>query len=235
METRQDHSAAEKGGVTQGIVRYMLDNIQSGAWKVGDRIASENTLTRELGVSRVSVRKAIQQFGALGIMESVHGKGTYLISNDLSAFTAPVKSASEADSVREMHQVLEFRMMVEPTLCAEVARTASPELIERLEALLEEMRGNVGSSKAFVETDQRFHMEICMACGNGVVSEIMWNIFQKKAEPHYMLSLANGYYGGIYYHDLIIRALRSHDEKRARSLMHEHLRHGLEDLPPDEA
>ena len=222
-----------KGGVTQGIVRYMLGRIQDGSWKVGDRIASENELTRDLGVSRVSVRKAIGQFASLGIMESVHGKGTFLVSDDLSAFTSPGEDedASGADSVEELRQVLEFRLMVEPTLCAWAARSADPEWIERLEALLNAMRDSVGSSRAFVEADQQFHLEICRACGNAVVSEIMGNIFRKKAEPHAMLSLANGYYGGIYYHDLILGALKKRDEKRARSLMQEHLQHGLDDLP----
>ena len=220
-----------KGGVTQGIVRYMLGRIQDGSWKVGDRIASENELTRDLGVSRVSVRKAIGQFASLGIMESVHGMGTFLVSDDLSAFTSPGKDTSEAESVEELREILEFRLMVEPTLCAKAARSADPEWIGRLEALLNAMRDSVGSSRAFVEADQQFHLEICRACGNGVVSEIMGNIFQKKAEPHAMLSLANGFYGGIYYHDLILGALKKRDEKRARSLMQEHLQHGLDDLP----
>lgn len=225
----------EKGGVTHGIVRYMLDRIQDGSWKVGDRIESENALTRALGVSRVSVRKAIQQFASLGIMQSVHGKGTFLISDDLSAFTSPPSAEAapraEASSARELREVLEFRMLVEPALCARATQRADDALLERLEALLNAMRASVGSSRAFVEADQQFHLEICRACGSAVVNDIMAGIFQKRAEPHYMLSLANGFYGGIYYHDLILAAMQKGDEKRARSLMLEHLRHGLEALP----
>lgn len=227
----QQPAAAEKRGVTQGIVRYMLDNIRSGRWKVGAPIASENTLTAQLGVSRVSVRKAIQQFTVLGIMESVHGKGTFLISDDLSAFDSPENALSDADALRDLREILAFRMLVEPALCGQAAAGAAPALIAKLEALLESMRRAVGESMAFVMADQQFHLEICTACGNSVIAEIMENIFRKRAQPHYLLSLANGYYGGIYYHDLILQALKEHDEKRARSLMLEHLRHGLEDLP----
>ena len=221
----------EKGGVTHGVVRYMLDRIECGAWKVGEKIDSENTLTQALGVSRVSVRKAISQFAALGIMRSVHGKGTYLISGDLSAFTSPQAEDNAPSSVRELREVLDFRMLVEPQLCARATLAADAGLIERLEGLLEAMRQSVGSNRAFVEADQQFHLEICRACGNGIASEIMGNLFRKRAEPHYMLSLANGFYGGIYYHDLILAAMKKGDDKRARSLMQEHLRHGLEALP----
>lgn len=221
---------AGKSGVTHGIVRYLLKNIEDGTWAVGDQIPSENALSRELGASRVSVRNALQQFTALGVLESIHGKGTYLISDDISAFEAPEQSGHTIESISELHQILEFRAMVEPQICERVAMNADPELISRLKVILNTMRNSVGKSKVFVEADQQFHLEICNAHGNAVVSEIMSSTFKKRAEPHYMLSLANGFYGGIYYHGLLIDALEKHDDKRARSLMLEHLQHGLEDL-----
>ena len=77
---------ADKGSVTGKIAHYIRKNIRNGNWTVGEKIPSENQLCEELGVSRVSVRSALQQFIALGILESVHGKGTFLISDDLAAF-----------------------------------------------------------------------------------------------------------------------------------------------------
>ena len=120
--------------------------------------------------------------------------------------------------------------MIEPQMCEKVARTASPELIARLQSLLDAMRDSVGVHRAFVTADQQFHIEICSAYGNPVVEEIFRNTFQKRADPHYMVSLNNGFYGGIYYHGLILDAMKKHDEKRARALMAEHLRHGVEEL-----
>lgn len=34
-----------------------------------------------------------------------------------------------------------------------------------------------------------------------------------------MLILSNGYYGGIYYHGILLDAFRKHDAKRARVMM----------------
>ena len=48
-----------------------------------------------------------------------------------------------------------------------------------------------------------------------------------------MLILSNGYYGGIYYHGILLDAFRKHDGKRARVMMEEHLQHGLYDLESD--
>ena len=43
-----------------------------------------------------------------------------------------------------------------------------------------------------------------------------------------MLILSNGYYGGIYYHGILLDAFRKHDGKRARIMMEEHLQHAID-------
>lgn len=108
-------------------------------------------------MSRVSVRNALQQMSALGILESVHGKGTYLISNDLSVFETKQEPVPEPScELADMEQMLELRAMIEPSICYKVAADADAELIGRLEGLLEEMREAVGNSKVFVEKDMAF-------------------------------------------------------------------------------
>lgn len=222
---------ADKGGVTAGIARYLRKNIQDGSWIVGEKIPSENQLCKELGVSRVSVRNALQQFIALGILQSVHGKGTFLISSDLSVFAAPESAeVTTEEQLQIMEDILDFRSIVEPEVCARVAETATAELIAELERLLGVMQASIGKSKAFVEADVSFHMEICKACGNPITVSAMQNIFYRREELGYALNLACGYYGGLYYHGLILDAFRKHDAKRAKGFMLEHLKRGIEDL-----
>ncbi len=224
---------AGKGKVTGGIVKYLLQNIREGAWKPGDKIPSENELCTQLGVSRVSVRSALHQLIVLGILESRHGKGTYLISNDLSAFgdlRNSAESGPEDGQTAELLQLLEFRAFLEPSVCARAAETASAELIGRLSALLEQMQIAVGSSREFVEADIRFHMELCAAVGNPILIRTMENVLQKKSDVQIRLNRAVGSYGGIYYHALILEALKRHDAKRAASLMMEHLQRSMDDL-----
>lgn len=225
---------ADKGSVTGKIAHYIRKNIRNGNWTVGEKIPSENQLCEELGVSRVSVRSALQQFIALGILESVHGKGTFLISDDLSAFYSNVEEpAPTIDATETMKQILEFRSIVEPAVCAQVAQTASPELIAKLESHLKAMKASVGKCEEFINADVAFHMEIINACGNDYTIAIMNETFQRRASLGKMLILSNGYYGGIYYHGILLDAFLKHDGKRARVMMEEHLQHGLYDLESD--
>lgn len=219
-----------KGTVKSGIVHYLCDHIRAGKWQIGDRLPSENQLCQDLGVSRVSLRNALQQFIALGVIESIHGKGTFLISNDLSAFETAEDGAHTQESVQDLVNLLELRSVIEPYICQQVAKNASTELIASLEKQLETMRTSVGKGQKFVDADIQFHMEICRACENPVIVNTMSNLFHQKAEEQYLLNEAIGYYGGLYYHSLLLEAFKHRDGKRARSIMAEHLCRGIDDL-----
>ena len=224
---------AERGKVTAGIVRYLRKNIQDGVWRPGDRIPSENELCAALGVSRVSVRSALSQMTALGILRSVHGKGTYLISGDLSVFgEARPRSAGDPENalLAEMRQILEFRLFLEPSVCAEAALRASPDALERMGGLLDKMRNSIGDSVGFVDADMKFHLEIAESVGNPLLSRVLSELLGQKKEAHTQLNRAVGSYGGIYYHALILDALNKRDSKRASALMTEHLQHSLDEI-----
>lgn len=225
---------AGRGSVTSGIARYIHRNIQSGAWAVGCKIPSENQLCRELGVSRVSVRSALQQFMALGILESARGKGTFVISDDLSLFALQQSSEPcSRETLESMKHILEFRCLIEPAIAAMAAENAAPGLIARLEEQLETMRSSVGESARFVAADVQFHLELCRAGNNPVTISVMEDILLKRTDLGYALNLALGYYGGMYYHTLLLDAIKNHDGKQARSLMLEHLQRGIYDLRAD--
>ena len=57
----------------------LRDQIVRRAWPPGSKIPSENQLTRRLGVSRVSLREALQNLASLGLLESRQGGGTYVM------------------------------------------------------------------------------------------------------------------------------------------------------------
>jgi GntR family transcriptional regulator len=54
--------------------------IENGTWKVGDRLPSERELSEQFGVSRMTLRQAIQTLADEGILERKVGSGTYVAS-----------------------------------------------------------------------------------------------------------------------------------------------------------
>jgi GntR family transcriptional regulator len=69
--------------------------IDSGTWKSGARIPGEDQLTDLLGVSRITVRHALANLEAAGILRREHGRGTFVRSARLVAGTRALTSFSE--------------------------------------------------------------------------------------------------------------------------------------------
>ena len=62
----------------QQIAEILNVAIRSGQYKPGDKLPSEYELCREYSVSRMTIRLALSQLIQRGLVQSVHGKGTYV-------------------------------------------------------------------------------------------------------------------------------------------------------------
>lgn len=67
------------------VVNLMLDEIEKGNLKVGDRIPSINETSFDLLLSRDTVEKAYNELRDRGIISSVRGKGFYICSTNMGS------------------------------------------------------------------------------------------------------------------------------------------------------
>lgn len=215
--------------VTQKTIEYLKDRIVSGDWAMGDKIPSENELCATLGVSRTSVRIAIRQFIAVGVLESIHGKGTFLRSNNLSTLGSGVSGIPRYQRL-DLKEVLQFRLILEPGASVLAVQNATEENIRRLQDDLERMKENVGNSEEFVKYDMLFHEEICLASGNRLLARTAGEVFRNHAENHKRINRVFGYQDGIYYHTCIFKAIAARDAKLTEKYMREHLEKALKAL-----
>src|SRR5580704_8592405 len=76
------HSSAASG--TAPLARYervkehIRTRILSGEWRPGDRIPSEMTLVGELGVSRMTINRALRELTEQGVLTRFAGVGTFI-------------------------------------------------------------------------------------------------------------------------------------------------------------
>lgn len=69
----------------RAMVREKLERIITTELNSGDAIASERRLVEQFGVSRVTVRQAIADLVEEGLLERVHGKGTFVTGPQISS------------------------------------------------------------------------------------------------------------------------------------------------------
>lgn len=143
----------------------------------GDRIPSERQLAADLGVSRPTLREAIQQLASRGLLVSRHGGGTFVTAPDVSD---PVRTAllplaslarSEAGYWRD---VMEIRKLIEGETAYFAALRADETDKARLVAAYQ---GVVNAPADDVESQARldaaFHMAVCTAAHNVVLQQVM--------------------------------------------------------------
>lgn len=70
--------AGSAGPLYEKVKQYVLANIGSGAWGLNQKLPSENELVALLGVSRMTVHRALRELTSQGHLLRVQGVGTFV-------------------------------------------------------------------------------------------------------------------------------------------------------------
>jgi len=90
--------AAPPTALYQAVKDHIRRRIQSGEWKPGDRVTSEHALVAELGVSRMTVNRALRELADSGVLTRVAGVGTFVAEDKPQSGLLQV--ANLADEIR---------------------------------------------------------------------------------------------------------------------------------------
>ena len=77
------------------VERAIRSAIDGGRWDPGAKIPGEDQLTTMLGVSRITVRHALANLEAAGVLRREHGRGTFVRTPRLVAGTRALTSFSD--------------------------------------------------------------------------------------------------------------------------------------------
>lgn len=82
------------------IKRYVLEQIQSGAWQEGDAIPGEEHLAKSFGVSRMTVGRALRELSNDRIVVRVQGSGTFVAQQKYQATLVEIRNIAEEVKMR---------------------------------------------------------------------------------------------------------------------------------------
>jgi len=99
----------------QRVKRMIADRIAAGAWSAGDRISSEAELVKELGVSRMTINRALRELTIEGILTRVQGVGTFVATAKPQAALFEVRNIAEEIAERgHQHRAEVISLTAEP-------------------------------------------------------------------------------------------------------------------------
>ena len=207
------------------IIDQVFDQIRElilrGTLKPGEQVMPERELAIALGVSRPTVREAINKLVVMGLLEHKQGQGTFVrFPNDKEK--NPLVVAMEAHDAK-LEDLLEVRMGLECNTAALAAQRADEKDIRFLEKNIEEMKGEIASGGLGTEADVSFHMGICYASKNPIQVQIMRNFYGIRKALQQLYQEPGNLEKIIDQHTQIFRAIRERDVGQAEKAMKRHI------------
>ena len=159
--------------ITDVVAKELEQRILDGALRPGYRLPGERDFAVELGVSRPSLRDAIQKLVNKGLLSTRHGGGTYVTDKLEACFVDPwLEMLNAHPSIQT--DLLEFRHMLESHAAFLAAERATDADIARLDAafaLLDAQYANNDVTRS-IDADVAFHQAIAEASHNVLIGHL---------------------------------------------------------------
>jgi|GEM_PF-179173 len=222
MDTK---SRLSKISTADAVVNYIKERIESGIYKPGEKLPSERLLQKELSVSRFTLREALARLSALGIIKTLHGKGTIVAREMNSSTLADAFIPLFANqSIKDIIDFFEARLLIEGEAAVLSARRRSDEDLRRFEAILEESRQAINDPIRYGELDFLFHMQIAQSSGNVFLQNMMSCV--NEYTRRYIRVVAHAETNrktSIVAHEEIYECIKDRDTGKAGAVTRKHL------------
>ncbi len=217
-----------KKKVSDSILEEIRRMILSGELSEGDKLPNQNEFAAKLGVSRPSLREALQVLTQAGAIEQKPGVGTVLIARTPALLTDRVDLPLISDAEATV-ELMEARRLIEVGLVRLAVAHAEEGELEEIGRVLKSMEESAEPArmKEYVEWDLMYHNLIALAAHNRFAKALFQNIrlafeqFLKEAFSvmPYMLERS------LEDHRKIYQALAARDPDEASKAMSEHISH----------
>lgn len=213
MGEYQDNSLGSR------VFQRLREDILSGKYKEHDELR-ENTLGKELGVSRTPVREALRQLELEGLVTIIPNKGAYVTGI----------------SSKDIRDIYILRSMLEG-LCARWATEhITEEQLDELEEVIllsefhmKKVSGN--NADQVTDLDGKFHKILYEASDSRILSHVLMDFhkYVQQARRNSVVSEERAR-KSIREHKQILRAIRDNDADLAEQLANEHILHVMQNL-----
>jgi DNA-binding FadR family transcriptional regulator len=162
---------ARRTTLTQTVAEAIKELIVAERLGPGHRLPSEHELCRQLEVSRLVVREALQGLMAMGLVTVRHGKGAYVADPGAGRVAELLTFGLAGDAVA-FRQLLELRLILECGAIDLATAGATGTDLAPLRSALEAMRQAASDGRSLEDADRDFHRAILMVSGNAALARL---------------------------------------------------------------
>jgi len=186
-------------------------------------------LAATLKVGTRSIREALQRLETRGMIDIVHGKGSFVAKRNVETYAAHLIQSFRFlhdDEQRLLREIGYIRRIIELAAIHHATKSSESAIVSELESLLAQLAD--AKSKVDVERynelDLEFHRHIVQSTGNSLLLALYDNLRGLLAK----IFAGTGHIAGALerssaQHKNIVESIKSKDPKRARKALADHL------------
>jgi GntR family transcriptional regulator, transcriptional repressor for pyruvate dehydrogenase complex len=219
----QDQLGQLRAGLPGYLTRRILKLIRDEELRPGDRLPSVKSLAERFSVAAPTLREALRQLQAGGVVEIRHGSGIYVRNgHERIVLANPNRGDIEVSTVLHL---LDARLLIEPRLAELTAQAADETKIAELERILDGAEQYlVGDDEMLHRANMSFHAAVAKFAGNFVLAQVLESLIELYSfEQLAIMSFYDNRLGDHSEHRAILAAIRAKNAGRARELMRRHL------------
>lgn len=216
----------ENKKISQIVIEQIQGMIMRGELKDGDKLPPERELTQTLNIGRPALREALKALEVIGVIESRHGQGNFVVNNTENSVFKPL-SLSFKLSNGNIEEILELRRLIEDYTVKQAAILSDEKEVERLREIHNAMI-NAETTEQKSQYDKQFHYEIAKISKNILINSLLEStsyLFDSFINKTVRMSFfGEDSIDKIYEEHLrIIEAIEKHDDKEAAKRMQIHM------------
>jgi DNA-binding FadR family transcriptional regulator len=211
-------------GSTSDPVTLLRSYILEGGFGSGGKLPPERQLTDELGLSRATIRKALDVLERDGLIWRHVGKGTFISEN--------INRKPDSATVELGRQLTPFRMIrarlaIEPAIAREAAVNASGETLTRMQRAIDRAKAATTWNEYEIQ-DDLFHRAVAEASDNLLLLSLFDQLNEvRRAVAWGAVSRESAHpspdHSSFAEHDAIAAAIAGRDPHAAYEAMRRHI------------
>ena len=212
------------------VAEQLEGMIAAGNLQPGERLPAERQLSERLGISRPSLREAIQKLANKGLLNTRQGGGTFVAENLSNSFSDPLLALVKNQPDAEF-DTLEVRKELEGVAAYNAASRATEtdrnRIWARFDNMLEVQRSSASGLEK-VRVDRGFHLAIVESAHNIILLHFMRTI--QDVLENAIHDYLDRFYAETKFldkicvqHEDIVTAIMDRDPETAREKARNHL------------
>lgn len=132
-------------------------------------LPSEGELSKQIEVSRATIREAVRSMQVRGFVRRVHGKGIKVVDQTVQVLAQSMKDMMEQRDT-SLNELLEVRRIIEIQAAQLASQRASSKELDGLLESIKIMEASTSREEVYINADLDFHIKLVAAAENNILT-----------------------------------------------------------------